>query len=126
MCRVGTAEHLYVVLRTSNEQLSLRTAFRVTAFFVFLPLYSSSKNALVGSGEVSVLDEAGCIRLREESGYLAEQGLALDVAVGAEACANAVEVGIAVSGVAAKFIGSCSGKGREDLCERGGVQLPGG
>lgn len=94
--------------------------------FCLLPLYSSSKNALVGSGEVSVLDEAGCIRLREESGYLAEQGLALDVAVGAEACANAVEVGIAVSGVAAKFIGSCSGKGREDLCERGGVQLPSG
>ena len=64
--------------------------------------------------------------MQGEGGNFCEQGFALDVAVGAEAGGDAVEVGVVVAGVAAEFVGSCVGEGLEDFVERGGVEMAGG
>jgi hypothetical protein len=49
------------------------------------------------------------VRVCEEFRDLAEESFSLDVAVGAEASGDGVEVAIIVAGVAAELVGSCVG-----------------
>lgn len=64
--------------------------------------------------------------MREDAGEDGEEGIALDVAVGAEAGLDTVEVGIVVAGVAAELEDSFGGKRCEDGGEGGGVEIAGG
>jgi len=63
--------------------------------------------------------------LREARGDGGEERLHLDLAVGAEACGDAVEVVVVIAGVANEFEGAFGWEGVEDLRERAGVEVAG-
>jgi len=72
------------------------------------------------------VDEQGSVWAGENSRNLAEQGLALDVAVGAQARGDAVEVAVVVTGMAAELVGPSGRKRAQNLGEGCGVELAGG
>ena len=55
-----------------------------------------------------------------------EEGVAFDVAMGAEAGGDAVEIAVVVAGMAAELEGSVGGHGVENLVEGLGVEVAGG
>jgi len=66
------------------------------------------------------------MRVGEELGDFGEEGFTLNVAVGAEAGADAVEVGVVVAGMAADLVSPGGREGREELSEGGSIELAGG
>jgi hypothetical protein len=60
------------------------------------------------------VDELGWVGLGEDedAGEFGEEGFAFEVAVGAEAGGDAVEVGVVVAGMAAEFVGAGGGMAR--------------
>ena len=76
--------------------------------------------------EVPIVDELRGVWMQGECGDFGEQGAALDVAMGAEAGGDAVEVAVVVSGMAAEFEGALGGHGVKDLVEGFAVEVAGG
>ena len=76
--------------------------------------------------KAAVMDERGGVWLRETCGDGREESAHLDVAVGAEACGDAVEVVIVVAGMADELEGAFGREGVEDLRESGGIEVAGG
>src|SRR5206468_1999969 len=76
--------------------------------------------------EVPIVDELRGIWMQGECGHFGVQGVALDVAMSAEASGDAVEVAVVVAGVAAEFEGALGGHGVKDLVEGFGVEIAGG
>jgi hypothetical protein len=72
------------------------------------------------------MDELGSVWLRESGGDGGEEGLHLDLAMGAEARCDTVEVVVVIAGMADEFVGSFRREGVEDLGEGGGVEVAGG
>jgi len=73
------------------------------------------------------MDEAGGVWMQAEGGNHGEEGGALDVAVGAQARGDAVEVAVVVAGVAAELEGDgLRRQGVEDGVQRGLVEIAGG
>ena len=64
--------------------------------------------------------------MQGDCGDFGEQRLALDVAMGAEAGGDAVEVAVVVAGMAAEFEGALGGHGVKNLVEGFGVEVAGG
>ena len=76
--------------------------------------------------KIPVVDERGGVCAGEGLGNLAEQGLALDVAVGAQARGDAVQLAIVVAGMATELVGPSGRKRVQNLGEGCGVELAGG
>jgi hypothetical protein len=87
-----------------------------------LSLYSNGEYAL----EVAVVYELGWGGLGEGAGDLGEEGCAFDVAVGAKAGGDAVEVGVVVAGMTAELVGAGGREGAEECGEGGRGELAGG
>src|ERR1700730_14081779 len=77
-------------------------------------------------GEVPIVDELRGIWMQGECGDFSEQGVALDVAMGAEASGDAVEVAVVVAGMTAEFEGALGGHGMQDFVEGLAVEVAGG
>ena len=69
------------------------------------------------------MDERGGVWLRETCGDGREESPHLDLAVGAKACGDAVEVVIVVAGMADQLEGAFGWEGVKDLRESGGIQV---
>ena len=80
----------------------------------------------MSSFEVPIVDELRGIWMQGECGDFGEQGVALDVAMGAEAGGDAVEVAVVVAGMAAEFEDALGGHGVKDLVEGFAVEVAGG
>ena len=76
--------------------------------------------------EVPIVDELRGVWMQGECGDFGAEGVALDVAMGAEASGNAVEVAVVVAGMAAEFERALGGHGVEDLVKGFGVEVAGG
>lgn len=74
-------------------------------------------------GELSVVDERGGAGLRKCVGNDIEQGVAFDLAVGAEAGCDAVEVGVVLAGVADELPCVCRREGVEELAKDGCIEV---
>ena len=64
--------------------------------------------------------------MQGDRGNLGEQGVAFDLAMGAEAGDDAVEVAVVVAGVADQLESSFGGHGLQDLAEGFAVEVAGG
>jgi hypothetical protein len=64
--------------------------------------------------------------MQSECGDFGEQGVAFDVAMGAEAGGDAVEVSVVVAGMAAELEGALGGYGLQDFVESFAVEIAGG
>jgi hypothetical protein len=64
--------------------------------------------------------------MRGDCGDFGEQGIALDVAMGAEAGGDAVEVAVVVARMAAELKGSLGWNGMQDFVEGFAVEVAGG
>src|SRR5258707_5257810 len=64
--------------------------------------------------------------MQGDCGHFGAQGVALDVAMGAEASGDAVEVAVVVAGMAAEFEDALGGHGAKDLVEGFAVEVAGG
>jgi hypothetical protein len=67
--------------------------------------------------EVTVMDEAGRVWLREHGGNCCEESLPLDLAMGTQAGGYTVEIGVVVAGMADELKGSRWRERGEDLGE---------
>ena len=76
--------------------------------------------------EVPIVDELGPIWMQGDCRHFGEQSIALDVAVGAEAGGDAVEVAVVVARMTAEFEGALGGHSVKDLVEGFAVEVAGG
>ena len=73
--------------------------------------------------EFPIVDELRGVWMQGNRGDLGEEGVAFDLAMGAEACGDAVEVAVIVAGMADEFEGSGRRECGEDLTEGVGGQI---
>ena len=91
-----------------------------------MPIFMVELLLRVRGLKAAVMDDCGGVWLREARRNGGEEGLHLDLAVGAEARDNAIEVGVIVAGMADQLEGALGWEGVEDFCKRGGVEIAGG
>ena len=95
----------------------------------FLPCFGDELAGLARndvSAEVSIVDELGRIWMQGDCWQFGEESVALDVAMGAEASGDAVEVAVVVAGMTAEFEDPLGGHGMKDLVEGFAVEVAGG
>lgn len=76
--------------------------------------------------QVPIVDEFGGVWMQRYGRNLSEEGVALDVAMGAKAGGDAVEIAVVIAGMAAELEGSLRGHGVQDVVEGFVVEVAGG